>query len=69
MSRSASTESDEDFEFPEIDSSKTQLFFGCNPFEKGWRLGNEAIIDDLRFYDRVLSAEEVAQILEYDTKW
>ena len=50
---------------PAIDSSKTQLHFGCHRFAELAYYGSSSAIDELRIYDRVLSPEEVEEVSSY----
>ena len=50
---------------PPIDSSLTRMFFGCQPFEDVTKFGCHAMIDEVRVYNRVLSADEIKQVKSY----
>ena len=51
-----------------IDSSKTQMHFGCNPFAEYPQYGSHATIDEVRVYDRELTADEIVQVKSYGLK-
>ena len=53
---------------PHFDSSTTQMHFGCDPFAERPRFGNDAVIDEVRVYDRKLSADEIKQVKSYGLK-
>ena len=48
-----------------IDASQTQMHFGCNPFAERPQFGCQAIIDEVRVYNRQLSADEIKQVNSY----
>ena len=53
---------------PPIDSSNTQMHFGCNPFAERPQFGCYATIDEVRVYNRKLSADEIQQVKSYGLK-
>ncbi|MFK7768093.1 MAG: LamG-like jellyroll fold domain-containing protein [Mariniblastus sp.] len=51
-----------------VDSSQTRLHFSSNPYGIFPQFGGEALIDELRIYDRKLTDEEIKQVMAYESK-
>ena len=53
---------------PAIDNLKTQMHFGSNPFAEYPQFSSFGMIDEVRVYNRLLSAEEIKQVKSYGSK-